>query len=686
MRVIRRLVAALLAVSFTLCAPAAEFSPFTPEDLVMMNRLGDPQVSPDGRWVAYSLRSTDLATNRGNADLYLLDLAHQDAAAQRLTQVAAADGSPRWSHDGQHLYFLSTRSGNSQVWRIAMAGGEATQVTDLPLGVNALKVSPVEARIAVSMDVVPDCATLACTAEQLAVREKAQPSGRIYDQLFVRHWDRWEDGTVAHLFSARIDAAGKAAAPVDLMQGMRANTPSRPHGGDEEFTFSPDGKRVVFATRMADHTEAWSTNFDLWQVSVDGGARTNLTADNLAWDTQPRFLADGSLAWLAMTHPGLESDRFRVMFKDARSGVTRELTHDWPLSPGTLGTSRDGQSLLVSADDRGQVALFRIDPRRDALPRKLHGIGQITAFDDAPRGTVLALASLDAPPDLFLLPHATSTPTRLTAVNAERLNARWPAVFEQFSFVGADNATVYGHVMKPAGFEAGKKYPIAFVIHGGPEVAFGNMWSYRWNPKTLAGAGYAVVFIDFHGTPGYGQAFTDSISGDWGGKPLLDLQRGLTAALQRYSFLDGTHACALGASYGGFMINWIAGNWPDGFRCLVNHDGIFDARTMYYSTEELWFTEAENGGTYYDVPQNHEKFNPSAHVLKWRTPMLVIQGEQDFRVPDTQGIATFTALQRRGIRSRLLYFPDENHWVLKPANSLQWHRTVIGWLDEFLKR
>jgi dipeptidyl aminopeptidase/acylaminoacyl peptidase len=686
MRNCHRFVWVLAAAWAAAGAYAAEPTAFSPEDLVAMNRLADPRISPDGQLVAYTVRSTDLATNRGNWDIYLLDLSKPGATPHRLTQGSASDTSPRWSHDGQYLYFLSTRSGSSQAWRLDIrGGGDAQQVTDLPLAINALKVSPAQARIVISIDVLPDCADLACTATHLAERDKAQPSGRVYDQLLVRHWDRWEDGTVAHLFSVRIDANGKAQAPIDLMAGMRANTPSRPQGGDEEFTFSRDGQHIVFSARMADRVEAWSTNFDLWQVSIDGGKRENLTADNLAWDTQPRFLADGSLAWLAMTRPGFESDRFRVMLRDARTGATRELTRGWNLSPESLDTSRDGRTLLVTADTRAQVALYRIDPRREGPPQLLYANGQITGFDDSAQGVVLSLASLDAPPDLFLLARNGAAPARLTAVNAERLAARWPAQYEQFNFTGADNATVYGYVMKPAGFAAGRKYPIAFVIHGGPQVAFGNAWSYRWNPKTLAGAGYAVVFIDFHGTPGYGQDFTDSISGDWGGKPLLDLQRGLAAAIERYSFLDGQRACALGASYGGFMINWIAGNWPERFRCLVNHDGIFDTRTMYYSTEELWFTEWENGGTYFDTPENHEKFNPSAHVLQWRTPMLIIHGQQDFRIPDTQGIATFTALQRRGIPSRLLYFPDENHWVQKPANSLQWYREVIGWLDEHLK-
>jgi len=257
--------------------------------------------------------------------------------------------------------------------------------------------------------------------------------------------------------------------------------------------------------------------------------------------------------------------------------------------------------------------------------------------------------------------------------------------YEQFSFAGANGATVYGYVMKPWGFEPGQRYPIAFLVHGGPQVSMANLWTYRWNAQTFAGGGYAVVMIDFHGSPGYGQAFTDSISGDWGGKPLLDLQQGLAAALEQFPWLDGTRSCALGASYGGFMMNWIEGNWPDRFRCMVNHDGIFDQRMMYYSSEEIWFPEWEFGGPYYQQPQGYERVNPVEFVSKWRTPMLVIHGEQDFRVPYTQGIATFTALQRRGIESKLLILPEENHWVLKNADSVLWYHTVLEWLDAHLR-
>jgi dipeptidyl aminopeptidase/acylaminoacyl peptidase len=340
--------------------------------------------------------------------------------------------------------------------------------------------------------------------------------------------------------------------------------------------------------------------------------------------------------------------------------------------------------LLAAADDIGQHALFSIDTASGKATR-LVGTGQVAEFATGSRGTVIAWASLAAPADLYLVAGG-GTPRRLTNVNANVLDARAMSEFEQFSFAGWNDAKVYGYVMKPYGYTAGRRFPIAFIVHGGPQVSFQNQWSWRWNAQLFAGRGYGVVFIDFHGSPGYGQAFTDSISQDWGGKPLVDLQKGLAAALAKYEWLDGSRACSLGASYGGYMQNWIAGQWPEQFRCIVNHAGIFDTRTMYYTTEELWFTEWENGGPYYEKPEIHEKHNPAQHVTQWKTPMLVTHGARDYRVPYSQGIATFTALQRRGIESKFLYFPDENHWVLKPANSELWYGTVLDWLDKYAKR
>ncbi len=667
-------------------APPAALQPFTAEDLMRLKRITDPQVSPDGRYVAYVLRETDIEADTGRTDIWLLDLTHPQSTPHRLTTHPANDSSPRWAPDSRTIYFLSSRSGTSQVWRLSLDGGEATRVTEYPLSIGALKVAPNGNTIALTMAVFPGCADLRCTQEQLAARARTKATGRLYNQLFIRHWDTWSDGTRSHLFAARINADGRADAPVDLSKNLDADVPSKPFGGDEDFAFSPDSSRLVFSARIAGRTEPWSTNFDLFEVPVDRTVQPkNLTRDNPAWDARPVFLRNGDLAWLAMDRPTFESDRFHIMLRSARTGAVRAVTQNWDRSIVELSASFDGRSLLATVQDLGQQALYAIDPGSGAR-HPLVNSGEVQHFAASRTGAVITWANLAAPADLYSVGLSGATPQRLTEVNAELLGRRRLSEFEQFSFAGWHDEKVYGYVMKPYGFTAGGHYPIAFLVHGGPQAAFANLWHYRWNAQTFAGAGYGVVMIDFHGTPGYGQAFTDSISQDWGGKPLEDLQKGLAAAVSRYGWLDGQRACALGASYGGFMMNWIEGHWPNAFRCIVNHDGVFDARMMYYTTEELWFEEWENGGPQYANPQAYERFNPINSVAQWHTPMLIVHGQQDFRIPYTQGIGAFTALQRRGIESRLLLFPDENHWVLKPANVVLWYQNVLGWLDEHSKQ
>jgi dipeptidyl aminopeptidase/acylaminoacyl peptidase len=347
--------------------------------------------------------------------------------------------------------------------------------------------------------------------------------------------------------------------------------------------------------------------------------------------------------------------------------------------------TRDGRTLLATANDLGQTPLFAVDPVKGNVERVSGRGGHVAEFSPARQGAVVVWHDLANPPDLYLLNEG-HAPRRLTEANAALLGARTLGGFEQFSFKGWNDETVYGYLVNPPGFSKDGRYPVAFIVHGGPQVSFGNQWNWRWNAQAYAARGYGVVFIDFHGSPGYGQAFTDSISQHWGDRPFEDLQKGLAAAVAKYPWLDGSRACSLGASYGGYMQNWIAGNWPDGFRCIVNHAGIFDTRSMYYTTEELWFTEWENGGPYYQTTEVHERFNPANFVTRWKTPMLVIHGQNDYRVPYAQGIATFTALQRRGIESRFVQFPDENHWILKPANSVYWYDTVLDWLDAHTKQ
>ena len=659
---------------------------FTVEDLVTMERVGSPALSPDASRVVYTVRSTNLDKNRGNTQLWMIDLRAAQAAPLQLTKAEASSTDPEWSPSGDAVYFLSARSGSSQVWRQPVAGGDAVKVTDLPVDVDNFRLSPSGDRLALSLAVFRDCPDLACSKARMEARAKDKASGKVYDRLFVRHWDTWADGRNAVLYSAPIDASGKVgAAPVSLSGSIDGDVPSKPFGDHDDYRFSPDGKSIVFAVRVAGKTESWSTNFDVYQVPAEGGAAPrNLTAGNPAWDAKPAYSPDGkTLAYLAMTRPGFEADRFHLVLMDVASGKKRTLADKWDRSIGGFLWSADGKSLLADAEDLGQHRLFSIDAVSGKVA-PVTGKGAIAAYDLRGDTVVYTQANLASGAQLFAQKLG-AAPVQLTRQNAERLADVRFGEYEQFSFTGANGETVYGHVMKPWNAAPGATYPVAFLVHGGPQGSFGNGWSYRWNPQVYAGAGYATVFIDFHGSTGYGQKFTDSISGDWGGKPLDDLKKGLAAAVKKFPWLDRARSCALGASYGGFMMNWIEGHWPDGFRCIVNHDGVFDARGMAYSTEELWFDEWENGGTYYAAAQKHEKFNPVNFVTKWKTPMLVVHSELDYRIPIAQGLGAFTALQRQGIESKLLVFPDENHWVLKPANSLLWHHTVLGWLDQHLK-
>jgi dipeptidyl aminopeptidase/acylaminoacyl peptidase len=685
--------AAAVAATFAMAVPmtaAAAPRGFTVEDLVTMERVGAPAVSPDGTRVVYTVRSTDMAKNKGHTDLWLVDLRAANPTPRRLTSDAASSTDPEWSAAGDAIYFLSSRSGSSQVWRMPVDGGaqasEAARVTDLPLDVDAFRVSPLGDRILLGLSVFRDCPDLACSKARAETREKDKATGQVYDRLFVRHWDTWNDGRNAVLYSAPLDAGGRvSAAPVSLSGSLDGDVPSKPFGDREEFRFSPDGHTVVFSVRIAGKSEAWSTNFDLYSVPANGGQPRNLTAANPAWDAKGVFSPDGrTLAYLSMTRPGFEADRYHIVLLDLATGKKRNLAERWDRSPGSIQWTRDGKALIADAEDIGQHRLFSIDVAAGTVT-PLTDKGSIGGFDVRGDTVAFTQASLAAGAQLYAMKLGENKPLRLTNLNTERLADVRFGEYEQFSFKGANGDTVYGHVMKPWNYEPGKKYPLAFLVHGGPQGSFGNGWSYRWNPQVYAGAGYATVFIDFHGSTGYGQKFTDAISGDWGGKPLEDLKKGLAAATAKYPWLDRSRACALGASYGGYMMNWIEGNWSDGFKCIVNHDGVFDTRGMAFSTEEQWFTDWENGGPYFTVPEKHERFNPVLHVNKWKTPMLVVQGDKDFRIPTAQGLSTFTALQRRGIDSKLLVFPDENHWVLKPANSVQWHHTVIDWLDQHIQ-
>ena len=671
-----------LLVSFAPLALAAakETHPFDVRDLIAFDRIAGPTVSPDGRQVVFTVSSVDLDANKRRSDLWLVNT--DGTGLKKLTQHEAADTSAAFAPDGKSIYFLSTRSGTAQVFKLSLEGGEPQPVTRLPLDVGSFVLSADGTKLALSMEVFPRT-TVAATKKRLDDEAAKKATGKIYDSLFMRHWDTWADGRRSHLFV--MAAAG--GEPLDLMNAMDADAPSKPFGGNDEYAFTPDGSGIVFAARDAGREEAWSTNFDLFLAPIDGSAPPkNLTKANPAWDSYPVFSPDGkTLAYLAMKRPGYESDRFRIVLRSWPDGKERVLTGGWDRSPSAPVWSADGSELYCTADDLGQHALFAVDAATGKV-RTVWGKGHAVSPQVAGGRIVFLLDSFEGPAEVQSVRSDGGDRRIITTINDRRLASIRRGQPEQFTFKGAGGDTVYGYVVKPVDFDPATKYPVAFLIHGGPQGSFNNDFHYRWNPQNYAGRGYAAVMIDFHGSTGYGQAFTDAINGDWGGKPLEDLKKGLDAALAKYPWMDGSNVAALGGSYGGYMINWIAGNWSDRFKCLVAHDGNLDERFAYFATEELWFPEWEHDGTPWDNPQAYAKHNPVDFVKNWKTPTLVVHGGKDYRVVETGGFATFTALQRRGIPSKLLYFPDENHWVLKPHNSVLWYDTVLDWLDRWTKR
>jgi dipeptidyl aminopeptidase/acylaminoacyl peptidase len=677
--------AALSVMASTVASALASSSvarPFTQGDMVGLDRVSDAHVSPDGRWAAYDLAVLDPAANTRRHSVWVV------ATDGKSAPVKWADGStPRWAPDSRNLDFLL----KGQIWSVCPTCAMAAprQVTSLPLNVDSFRVAPDGRRLVVAVAVFPDTDNLADTKARLEKAAKAQATGRTYDKLFVRHWDSWANGTRNHLFALTVTDGVASGPPAPLMAGFDGDCPSKPSGGDDDFTITPDSRSAVFSARIAGRSEAWSTNFDLYRAPLDGSSPpANQTAANPAWDAGAVFSPDGTkTVYRAMKQVRSESDRFGIMIADPRTGMARELDPAWDRSARSLAFSGDGKSLYVLAGDVQQQKLFQMNLATGAVKAMTTG-GHVASLDvaHAPQGDVIVYAadSMATPPEVFAL-RAGQAPLQLTHVDDRQLMGVEMTGYEAFEFKGWHGDPIHGWIMKPYGWKPGARYPTVLIMHGGPEGSQQDAWSTRWNPEVWAGWGYGVVMIDPHGSTGYGQAFTDAVIGHWGDRPLEDLQKGWAAAQAKAGWIDSSRACAAGFSYGGFMAYWIAGVWSEPWKCLVAHDGVFDTRMMGFSTEELWASEWELGrATPWERPEGYEAFNPVNHVAAWKTPMLVIHSELDFRLPIDQGIGAFTALQRQGVPSEFLTFPDENHWVLKPQNSLQWHDTIQAWLGRWI--
>lgn len=671
------------AISIGTHSNSAFARPMTETDLVMMKRLSAATASPDGTMIAYQLRETDLESNKGKTDLYMMTLGV--AGAEPVMFASKPDKNerdPAFAPDGKSIFYISNENGSEQIWRYDIASAKSTQASSFKADVSGFKISPDGRKFAVWGDIARDCMEFGC-AKDGDTSKPGPGSGREYDQLLVRHWDQWETpGNYSRVFTVVLGADGKLGALGEAMDGnLVGDSPTKPFGGGEEITWSADSSAVMFTLRPADSNEAKSTNLDIYRSALQAANPVNLTADNAGMDTTPAASPDGKwLAWTSMARATYEADRLVVKLMDVKSGKVTALTEKWDRSVGSLAWAADSKSLLVTAQDVLETPLFRVDLKGKVTRLTERGnIAEVVPLGNG--GVVYAVNSISGPSDLVHM-DANGKTTRLTNVNAEALASVDPVNHQKFDFVGANGDRVYGQIVKPKGVIA--KLPVLLLVHGGPQGTFNNSWSYRWNPAVMASQGYAVVSIDFHGSTGYGQKFTDSINKNWGGWPLEDLQKGMDAVGTIDTQLDTANACALGGSYGGYMMNWISGNWPDGFKCLVNHAGIFDLRAMAYETEELWFDQWDHGGPWTTRTEG-EKWNPVNHVTKWKTPTLVIHGEKDYRIPYSQSLAAFTALQQQGVDSKLLVFPDENHWVLKPKNSIQWHRAVFDWVGKYLK-
>ncbi|NQZ82004.1 MAG: S9 family peptidase [Colwellia sp.] len=647
----------------------------TVETLSQLNQIQTMVVSPDGTSLVYGLKK---GINSADNHLYIKDIATDKV--RQLTSHKKAESNVKYSSDGKSLYFLSARSGSSQIWQLMLNGGEAQQITDLPLDINGFIVANDEKSFALEITVKPGCTDFECTLAAQTQDKNNKYNVRVFDQLMVRHWDTWNTPYKNHLFIAKKVAAQQIKTATDLMPNWFADIV-----GIGQVSFSPDAKNLVFSAKAPSKDQAWTTNFDLFEVDLTTYELTNITEDNKAWDAKPVYSNNGRyLAYLAMATPGYESDKFSIKVRDNTTGKTRSIANQWDRSVSELVFANDNRTLYVTAQDVGQKSIFEINPEFGDV-RSVYNMGtsgNIAVVDDK---IYFTRHSLNTPKDIFVINRDSYGIKQLTDVNKSKLSDIKMAEYKQFSFKGWQDQEVFGYWLKPANYQEGQTYPIAFLVHGGPQGSFGNMFHYRWNAQLWAAQGYGVVMIDFHGSTGYGQKFTDSIAGDWGGKPLEDLQKGLAHIVKAAPWLDVNNACALGASYGGYMMNWIAGHWPEGFKCLINHAGLYDMPSFYTSTEELWFPEHDMGGPVWQGSDDYNKFNPSAFVNNWKTPMLVIQGELDYRVPYAQSLGAFTTLQRKGIESRLVMFPNEDHHIRNPDNLKVWYQEVFNWLAKYTR-
>lgn len=668
----------IVFLTFILSTAVFSQNPIEFEDLFAMGRVSDPHISPHGKWVAYTVAFYSLQENSGNKDIFLVSTDGKER--KQLTYHKESDYSPRWSSDGSTLAFISTRGGSAQIYRMNMKGGEPEKVTDIPTGVNSFVWSPGGDYFAVATDMLPQAGSPDESVMMEKEWEKQNGTGKEITHLLYRHWNHWRNGKFSHVILVNRDGDFVR----DLTPGAK-DTPPISLGTSHDFVFSPDGQSLCFV-RNPDSLVAISTNNDLWITSVSGAEVRQITTAR-GNDSGPRYSPQGRyIAYLSMKRPGFEADQRNLMVYDTRDGSTRNLTETLDRSVADFVWSPDGNKIYFYVPHYGWHRLYEVKVSTGERTLLLDK-NFTNAIDISPDGDYLVLArqAVNYPTELYRLKIGDDQLRQLTFTNKERLAELEMNPLENYWFTGANGDSIHLMMVKPPNFDPGKKYPLISLIHGGPQGAWGDDFHYRWNAQLFASPGYVVIMINFHGSRGYGQDFVDAVTHHWGDAPYQDIMTGTRNALDRFPFLDKNKVGAAGASYGGFMINWIEGHNPDGlFKCLVSHDGVYEQQSMFGATEELWFPAWEFNGYPWQQGSLYEKWNPANFVTDFNTPVLIIHGEKDFRVPYTQALQFFTALQLQGVESKLLFFPDEDHFVQKPKNAQQWWKNVHAWLGRYL--
>jgi len=678
---IRGVLGAFVAFCTIVPGPATAQNVMTPELLWKLKRVSAPAVSPDGRSLVYGVRTYSIEANKGDTDLFVLDVVGGEPV--QLTDMKGSESSATWRPDGQWIGFLSSKGGSAQLWEVKADGMKLRQVTNVEGGIANFRYSPDGTHISFTADVKLD------KTVNDVYPDLPEADARIMDGLMYRHWNSWHDYSYSHLFVAPY-RNGWVGEPVDLMEGEHFDTPLNPFGGVEQIAWSPDGREIAYTAKKLVGTDyAVSTNSDIYIVDLDSGETTNLTAGMMGYDVEPVFSADGGrITWLSMERNGYEADRNRLFVHDFGSGERIELTAGYDNDAHSPMWTADDQSVLFTSETRGTVQIFAAAAGGGPVRQVTDGVFDYVSLGVARLGNghtlIAARRSMSSPTEIYRVDPETGDAEQLTFANRAILAGIQLGRVEKRMIPATDGEEILAWVIFPPGFDPSRRYPALLYAQGGPQGTVSQFFSYRWNFQLMAAHGYIVVAPNRRGVPSFGQEWKEQISGDWGGQAMQDLLSSIDN-LAAEPYVDESRLGAIGASYGGYSVYWLAGNHEGRFRTFVAHAGVFNLESMYGATEEMFFVNFDLGGPYWENPSSYERFSPHRFVGNWDTPILVIHGEKDFRVPVTEGMQAFTAAQMKGIESRFLYFPQEGHWIMSPQNGILWHRVFFDWLGKYLQ-